>query len=101
MFCWGSICLRSSGPFYIVSYYIKSSSLLLGHIVAGLFIWFNSSNGLFNQRKYRHKQGQVVHRIEVIGKYGKIETDKKIGFDDSFDVTKCLKQIAITDISHM
>ena len=26
---------------------------------------------------------------------------KKIGFDDSFDVTKCLQQIEVPDLLHM
>ena len=26
---------------------------------------------------------------------------KKIGFDDSFDITKCLHQIEITDLLHI
>ena len=31
----------------------------------------------------------------------KVFSEKKIGFDDSFYVTKCLKQIEMPDLFHM
>ena len=31
----------------------------------------------------------------------KVFSEKKVGFDDSFDVTKCLQQIEMPDLLHM
>ena len=31
----------------------------------------------------------------------KVFSEKKIGFEDSFDVTKCLRQFEMSDLLHM
>ena len=36
----------------------------------------------------------------MIGKQG-LFSEKKIGFDDSFEITKCLEQIEISDLLHV
>ena len=44
--------------------------------------------------------GCSIHVAHVWCKQGLFPKKKKIGFDDSFDVTKCLQQIEMPDLFH-
>ena len=46
------------------------------------------------------RDGSSEHDAHIWNKIGLLR-QKKIGFDDSVDVTKCLRQIKIADLLHM
>ena len=43
----------------------------------------------------------VAHFMLRTYDVNKVFSEKKIGFDDSFDVTKCLQQIEMPDLLHL
>ena len=47
------------------------------------------------------EDGRLEHAAHVLSKLGLFLPRKKIRFDDSFDVTKCLHQIEIPDLLQM
>ena len=95
-----TVCLRSSDPFYVVTYNIKwvttSWTLLLSicwkkaasirisrkFILHKYYIFFSRNHGFYIKWLLISRCARMMKTRSF--------SEKKIGFDDSFDVTKCL-----------